>query len=125
VRVALSLVFVVLAVGCGSEETTGGEPTTTRVATTAPTVEEPTEPEPETEPETQPTSTSGGYVGLYANTYNVSRDTCKHFGVAAVAKEYGSAVTPLAAAEAFSKGSTEGRHRQASYEGCLEGFRSR
>jgi hypothetical protein len=126
-RVALLLAFAVLAVGCGSEETTGGEPTTTRttVATTAPTVEEPTDAEPETDPEPQQTNTSGGYVDLYANTYNVSRDICEQFGVAAVAKEHGTAAEPLAAAEAFSMSSTEGRHRQASFEGCLEGFRSR
>ena len=75
--------------------------------------------------ETEDADATGGLHGLSGNTYRVSREICKVFGVVAIARQYGSARELDAAARAFSMGSFEGLDRQAAYAGCVEGFRSR
>jgi len=75
--------------------------------------------------ETEDADATGGYHGLSGNTYRVSREICKVFGVVAIARQYGSARELDTAARAFSMGSMEGLQRQAAYAGCVEGFRSR
>ena len=67
---------------------------------------------------------SGGFTGVFADTYEAARLICRGSGVTAIAEEFGSAPEPRAAARAYATNlSDEGsRHHDASYAGCLKGL---
>jgi hypothetical protein len=129
--VAALSAFTLVLPACEGDDAALEATTQTAGTITAPTAtSSPTTTEAETESETELVETedadaTGSYPGLYGNTYRVSREVCKLFGVVAVARQYGSARELHAAARAFSMGWIEGLHRQAAYAGCVEGFRSR
>jgi uncharacterized lipoprotein NlpE involved in copper resistance len=68
---------------------------------------------------------SGGFTGVFADTYEAARQICRGSGVVAIAEEFGSAPEPDAAARAYASNlANEGsQHHDASYLGCLEGLR--
>jgi len=56
-----------------------------------------------------------------ASNYEQAREICGLFGVKEVAKEYGTEANPVDAAEGYAEG-WRGSSRQATFEGCLDGF---
>ena len=67
---------------------------------------------------------SGGFSGVFADTYEAARQICQGAGVADIAEQFGSAPQPKAAARAYADNlaNEQTRHHDASYAGCLEGF---
>jgi hypothetical protein len=132
-RQPLLLVFVVAMLGagtavsgCGSESEPPSEASDQQ--TTTPSADSPTESSGTDEIKTipEPEASAGGYTGYVANTYSVAVKICGHFGVNAVAKDYGAAANASDAATAYSLDSVErDGHRQAAFEGCLAGFRKK
>jgi|SRR5918994_6495191 hypothetical protein len=68
---------------------------------------------------------SGGFTGVFADTYEAARQICRGSGVVAIAEEFGSAPEPDAAARAYANNlANEGsQHHDASYSGCFKGLR--
>lgn len=112
-----------LLTGCGGSNDEAGPVTDPAVsaATTAAAESEPSFTDTVT-PETN-ADDSGGFTGDFADTYEVAREICGGSGVAAIAKEFGSAAEPEPAARAYANAlSNEGPHHDASYSGCLKGL---
>ena len=128
-RLLITLAVVTLLVsGCGGSKDAGSasEP----AVSTATTEERESQPGPiETLTDTVSGETdaddSGGFTGVFADTYEAARLICRGSGVAAIAEEFGSAPEPAAAARAYANNlSNDGsRHHDASYSGCLRGLR--
>ena len=125
-RLAVVLSVTPLLTGCGGDSSRDAAPATqpSVLATT-------TQATVGVEPGTGDTltvdtnaSASGGFSGVFADTYEAARQICHGAGVAAIAEQFGSAPEPKAAARAYADNlaDEQTRHHDASYAGCLKGF---
>ena len=119
-RLAVVLSLTSLLTGCGGDSNRGAAPATqpaVPVTTTQDTVGD-------TLTVDTNASESGGFSGVFADTYEAARQICDGAGVAAIAEQFGSASEPEAAARAYADNlaDEQTRHHDASYAGCLEGF---